>query len=406
MAIEKELPEGWEWKELGDVAVVTSGSPAPQKEKHFQNGTYPFLRTSDLATYGKTDKLERVRDHINDECLMDCRLKKIEKGTVVFPKSGASILTNNRAILGTDGYFVSHLCSVNSGDLITNKYVYYLLQTIDMADLCENPSYPSLKISNVRKILIPVPPIEEQKRIVGKLNSWFEVIQETKIRLERELQNTKDLFQSQLNKVFINKDKNWLEIKLGEVCNLITDGKHGDCKNEDDSGYYFLSVKDVKNDTLNYEDARQITKEDFEETHRRTNLEPGDVLVTNTGTIGRMAIAPNDEKTYKTTFQKSVAIIKPKRELIDNNYCRYHLMADLDKLVNVSEGTAQKNLLLRDLRNHTVLIPSLSKQAKIVHKLDEISTRTKLLELNYQQGLNTLETLRISVLDYAFKGKL
>ena len=53
MAIEKELPEGWEWKELGDVAVVTSGSPAPQKEKHFQNGTYPFLRTSDLEPMEK-----------------------------------------------------------------------------------------------------------------------------------------------------------------------------------------------------------------------------------------------------------------------------------------------------------------------------------------------------------------
>ena len=80
------------------------------------------------------------------------------------------------------------------------------------------------------------------------------------------------------------------EVKLQDICLLITDGKHGDCQNEESSGYYFLSAKDVKGGKLNYENARQITKEDYLQTHRRTQLEPFDILMSNSGTIGRMAV--------------------------------------------------------------------------------------------------------------------
>ena len=96
----------------------------------------------------------------------------------------------------------------------------------------------------------------------------------------------------------LRKDK-WEKFKLGELTNLITDGKHGDCVNETKSGFYFLSAKDVLNKKLVYDNAREITKIDFEETHRRTNLEAGNVLITNAGTRGRIAIADDDEKTDK-----------------------------------------------------------------------------------------------------------
>ncbi|NQE52386.1 hypothetical protein C5S29_02235, partial [ANME-1 cluster archaeon GoMg3.2] len=158
--------------------------------------------------------------------------------------------------------------------------------------------------------------------------------------------------------------------------------------------------------TFEYENARQITKADFEETHRRTDLKPGDVLVTNSGTIGRMAIAPLDEKTLKTTFQKSVAIIKPISTIINNIFCCYHLKADLSKLVNVSAGTAQKNLLLGDLRSHLISIPSLNEQQSIVSKLDALSQETKKLEFIYTQKLADLEELKKSILQKAFKGEL
>jgi len=173
--------------------------------------------------------------------------------------------------------------------------------------------------------------------------------------------------------------RGWKECKLGEICYQITDGKHGDCINEENSGYFFLSAKDVKDGKLLYENARQIAKTDFEETHKRTNLKPGDILITNSGTIGRMAIAPLDDKTYRTTFQKSVAIIKPIPTIIEKYFCYYRLLADFSRLVDLAGGTTQQNLLLGDLREHLIFFPPISEQRAIAGVLSSLDNKIDLL---------------------------
>ena len=159
--------------------------------------------------------------------------------------------------------------------------------------------------------------------------------------------------------------KVWAEETLGDLCSLITDGKHGDCRNEDNSGYYFISCKDVREGRIHYENARQIVQGDFAETHRRTDLRPGDILLTNSGTIGRLAIAPDDEKTQRTTFQKSVAILKPLPETITSQFLYYSLAADRDRLINSAGGAAQKNLLLGELRRFPIRVAPIAEQAEI-----------------------------------------
>ena len=177
---------------------------------------------------------------------------------------------------------------------------------------------------------------------------------------------------------------------LGDITTLITDGKHGDCKNEKDSGYYFLSVKDITEDRLNYKKARQIKKIDFDETDKRTNLQPEDILFTNTGTIGRMAIAPDNELTRKTTFQKSVAIIKPKKDVVFPKYLFYLLKKENKRLCMFAEGTTQKNLLLKDLRSFPIgKIPELDYQKAIAHVLGTLDTK---IELN-KKTHETLEEI-------------
>lgn len=160
--------------------------------------------------------------------------------------------------------------------------------------------------------------------------------------------------------------KGWHATTLGEICSLVTDGKHGDCRNEEASGYYFISAKDVRDGRIHYDGARQITEADFAETHRRTDLRPGDLLITNSGTIGRMAIAADEENTPKTTFQKSVAVLKPKPEEVSSRFLYYYLNANLAALIHPAAGAAQKNLLLGDIRRFRLHKPSLSDQERIV----------------------------------------
>lgn len=169
----------------------------------------------------------------------------------------------------------------------------------------------------------------------------------------------------------------------------ITDGKHGDCENQENSGYYFVSVKDIDDGEINYSNARQITKFDFEDTDRRTKLENEDILITNSGTIGKFVFV-NSPLSRKTTFQKSVAIIKPNKNKIIPKFLYYYLISEKRQLVEYAGGTTQKNLLLRDIRNFEVKIPDESRQKKIIMILNDID---QLISVNKKLNKNLEKTL-------------
>ena len=166
------------------------------------------------------------------------------------------------------------------------------------------------------------------------------------------------------------------QYKLENLCLQITDGKHGDCENQENSGYYFVSVKDIDEGEINYSNARQITKYDFEETDKRTNLENEDILITNSGTIGKFVFV-NSPLSRKTTFQKSVAIIKPDKNKILPKFLYYYLISEKRRLIEYAGGTTQKNLLLRDIRNFEVEIPNEIQQKRIIHILNDIDQLIK-----------------------------
>ena len=143
-------------------------------------------------------------------------------------------------------------------------------------------------------------------------------------------------------------------VTLREITLNITDGKHGDCEPAENSGYYFVSCKDVNNGTIDYANARQISERAFLETHKRTQLESNDILITNSGTIGRMALVKDIPETYRTTFQKSVAIVKPDISVVLPTYLYYKLQNCVTDFVNCSNGSAQKNLLLGTMRKFQI----------------------------------------------------
>ena len=182
------------------------------------------------------------------------------------------------------------------------------------------------------------------------------------------------------------------QYKLEDICLQITDGKHGDCENQENSGYYFVSVKDIGDGIIDYSNARQITKSDFEDTDKRTKLENEDILITNSGTIGKFVFV-NSPLSRKTTFQKSVAIIKPNKNKIIPKFLYYYLISEKRRLIEYAGGTTQKNLLLRDIRNFEVDVPNESQQKKIIeilNNIDQLISVNKKLNKNLEEQIETL----------------
>ena len=187
---------------------------------------------------------------------------------------------------------------------------------------------------------------------------------------------------------------NMKKTTLGEITLSIFDGKHGDCKDKQGSGYYFISVKDLRDYDIDYSNARQITESDFIQNYARTNLENGDTIYANTGdTIGKSLFVQNNPLACKTSFQKSVAILKPNTEYVEPRYLYYLMKYETQRLRRAATGSGQKNLLLSTMRDFELSIHDRERQKEIITVLGCIDDKircNKHINDNLQQQLKLL----------------
>lgn len=194
------------------------------------------------------------------------------------------------------------------------------------------------------------------------------------------------------------------ETTLGNITVIIFDGKHGDCEDEPNTGYYFVSVKDLKEYDIDYSKARQITENDFVQNYKRTNLENGDTVYANTGdTIGESIFVKDNPLVKNTSFQKSVAILKPNVNYVEPRYLYYLLKFETPRLRSASTGSGQKNLLLSTMRSFELSIHDKRNQKKIIAVLGSIDDKIRCnnqINDNLQQQLKLMYDYWFTQFDY------
>lgn len=168
----------WPMVKLGNIAKIGAGDGAPQDDARFLEGTIPFFRTSDVGEIHLTPDFRTARDWLNEKAVKELRLTIWPPKTILFPKSGASTFLNHRVMLGCRGCVSSHLATilVNLSKAIP-EYVYHLLCRVDARTLTENQNYPSLRLSEIAGIEIPLPPLAEQERLVAELEGYRQIIE-------------------------------------------------------------------------------------------------------------------------------------------------------------------------------------------------------------------------------------
>lgn len=358
---------------LSDAFDLQMGkTPSRSNMSYWNDGTNKWVSIADIGLAEKY--IKKTKETITDLAVVESGIKLVPKDTVIMSfklSLGKTCITSeslytNEAIMAfidigkynIDKLFIYHMFKKKDWSTGTNKAVMGV--TLNKGTL-----------SNVK---IPLPPLETQKKIAKTLDTAAELLAMRKQQLA-ELDN---LIKSTFHDMFgdpVTNDKGWKLKKMGEICSKITDGKHGDCKNEVGSGYYFISAKDINNGKIQYDKARQITHTDFLDTNKRTKLTTGDIVVVNTGaTIGKTAIVTDDDQTYRTTFQKSVGIIQVISSEISNYFLQYYIIVERKNIYNSASGSAQKNWLLSQMRDYTLLLPPIDLQnkfTKIVMKIEE-----------------------------------
>ena len=190
---------------------------------------------------------------------------------------------------------------------------------------------------------------------------------------------------------------------LSKVVSKLVDGSHNPPAKQS-TGHPMLSARNIDNSTINFDEFRFISNEDFAQEDRRTRVTAGDVLLTIVGTIGRVAVVP--EAAAPFALQRSVAVMTPITLL--SKYLAYQLQApDVQRYFEQNaRGTAQKGVYLKTLGNTPVLVPGRDAQKQTIAYLDEQLSRLDASVAALHRVQANLKRYRASVLKSACEGRL
>ena len=390
------LPNGWKVEELGNLGKVFTGSSAPQEEKYFKNGKYPFIRVSDLSNKKFNRKLNIVNDYINDKCLNEKTQTFANKGTILFAKSGMSVRNNHRAILDIDGYIVSHLCAIYIEEKYTREYIYHLLCKIDMVNYSENEAYPSLKTSTIKLIKVPIPPLQQQEKIVKILNLTSDLIEKQKELLEKY-----DLFlKSKFIEMFgdpISNPMGWEVVKLDSLGKWQSGGTPSRTKPEFFKGNIDWYSAGELNHLYTIGSIEKITEEAIQKSSAK-------IFKENTLLIGMYDTAAFKMSILKKSSASNQAIANLDNDLKITNvlWLYFVFLAYKELYLNSRAGVRQQNLSLSKIKNFETILPPIELQNKFASIVEKI----EIIKEKENQKLKQLEDLHNSMMNKAFKGEI
>lgn len=187
---------------------------------------------------------------------------------------------------------------------------------------------------------------------------------------------------------------NWNIFSLKECTTKITDGTHSTVKDNPEGEYFLLSCKNIKSGKIVLgEKERKIDYQTLSKLRTRTGLSKDDILLTTVGTIGESSIIKDENIDYE--FQRSVAIIRPNKEILLPKFLYYTTKSNRFKgqALGMVSGSVQKCLFLGAIGDIKVPIPSLEEQEKIVNILSSLDDK---IELNNEMN-KTLEDMAQSI---------
>lgn len=168
------IPASWEWVHLEDVGYFISGY-TPKKENLCDKVGIPYFKVSDMNTLGNECWLRYTSIYWNNEY---GNPKAYEKGTIVYPKNGGAIFTNKKRILAQDSIVDLNTGGYKPFDGFLLSFAYHIFLTIDFKQYNKGTALPTLDMNKIKNILIPMPPLAEQHRIVAKLEELLPLCQQ------------------------------------------------------------------------------------------------------------------------------------------------------------------------------------------------------------------------------------
>lgn len=265
-------------------------------------------------------------------------------------------------------------------------------------------NYAAIRPADVLSYCILLPPLEEQRRIVARIDELAAKIGEARELRQQTTAEVRDLMATELTRALDRTKTKWPIVAVEDISVSVADGDHQPPP-KSESGVPFLFIGNVAKGRLNFSNCKWVSHEYFQRLQPTRVANFGDILYTAVGSYGTPCLVDTHQPFC---FQRHIAVIKPDRHRITSEYLIWALRSRdvYAQASNAATGSAQPTVPLRAIRKLRVPLPSLDEQRLLVEKLNRF--QLQVWQIQDLQGASTsgLADVVISLMDQAFKGEL
>ncbi len=407
-----KLPQGWVGCELKNIAKeIISGSGFPKIYQGNKIGDYPFAKVGDISKLFRNKKktIDSAENYVNEDVKDKIKGKIFPANTIVFPKIGEALKGNYRLITQKKMLFDNNVMGIVFSNNINILFLYYFLVTQDFGKFSVATTVPSIQKGCIEGIKINLPPLNEQRRIVGKIEEEFGKIDEGVEKLRFALEQIKQYRQAVLKSAFdgkLYKTTEWEEKMFNSILEVnpktdIPQISNGDLVS-------FLPMSAVQAETNQYTEefvSYQKVKKGY------TKFKNGDVLfakITPCMENGKSCVV--DNLKYEVGFGSTEFHILRSLGSIIPKFIFYYIVQESfrKKAQNAMTGAVGQRRVSADyLKNTIINIPStIAEQQQIVKEIEKRLKVADRIETVIRQNLDKAEQLKQSILKKAFEGRL
>ncbi|EMH3572239.1 restriction endonuclease subunit S, partial [Campylobacter coli] len=197
-----KLPQGWEWKNLGEIANTSSGgTPSRNKKEYWENGNIKWLKSGEL----NDGYIDFIEENITEEAIKNSSAKIFQKGTLLIAMYGAT--AGKLGILNLDSTTNQAICAFLHKDKnikFLEKFLFYFL--FFLRDKIIKDSFggaqPNINQTYIKNLQIPLPPLKEQEQITSHLDELSSHVKNLKQNYQAQIKDLQELKNSLLDKAF------------------------------------------------------------------------------------------------------------------------------------------------------------------------------------------------------------
>lgn len=299
------------------------------------------------------------------------------------------------------------LAAIRASSKIDNGFLWYALLWLQPKIVGNAGAvFPSINKKQIEALPLPLPPLEEQKRIVAVLDQAFAALDRARTLAEANLADAEAFLTGVLADALQENSQRWESYPLESLCikgrkigyGVLKPGRH------DPQGVRLIKSQQVRDDSMDLTEDFRITKE-LDKQYARTRLQGGEILLNLVGaSIGRSAIAPAE--LSGANISRAVAVLPVEPELAP--WIQLNLRGPVGQrlIEEKTGGSAQPVLNLSEVKSLPIPLPSEKERADLLRKVENLSSMGTSLAQGYRTKIREVSDLRQSLLQKAFAGEL